>query len=148
MGCAIQFSRLGTCPRKQVGALFATNGRIISTGYNGAPSGMPHCNHSCNCDWPAPGDDTRALPHRPGCPADRSCNTAIHAEANAIADAARRGVSLSGSILYVTMAPCLPCAQLLVGVGIVEMHYLEDYRNPDGWHFLLSAGVDSFKVEV
>lgn len=102
-----------TCDRKSVGAVIAREGRILSTGYNGPSAGMPHCS-STSCDL------------------SQSCVRSIHAEANAIAFAAKNGVSLEGSTLYLTLSPCVSCAQLIANSGIDRVVYLEKYRVPDG----------------
>ena len=146
LAVAHQFSRLSTCSRKHVGAVFAVDNRIASSGYNGAPAGMTHCDHGCDCPV---GVDLRAWGkeepikshHYDECSSKAPCTTAIHAEANALADAARRGVKLEGSVLYVTMAPCLPCSQLLVSVGVREVIYAEDYRDTSGLDFLRDANI-------
>jgi dCMP deaminase len=109
----------GTCSRKQVGVVFAIDGRVLMTGYNGAPAGLPHCVHK---------DDS-------------PCETAVHAEANAIAYAARSGVALKGAQVYCTTAPCLNCAKLLVNAGISAFYWAEPYRNNSGSDLLALAGI-------
>jgi dCMP deaminase len=143
LAIAQQFSRLSTCSRKHVGAVFTVDSRVVSSGYNGAPAGMPHCDHSCNC----PGGSVNQH-YADECRSLVACTTAIHAEANALADAARRGVKLEGSVLYVTMAPCLPCSQLIVSVGISEMIYAEAYRDSSGLDFLRDAKVPTKQLAV
>jgi dCMP deaminase len=115
----------GTCERLQVGAVLALEGRILSTGYNGAPAGLPHCLAvGCEID-----PDT----HR--------CVRTVHAEANAIAWAARYGVPVKGSDLYCTDAPCLDCAKLLINAGIQRVYYKRDYPDHRGLDLLTRAGV-------
>lgn len=110
MSTADLWSKRGTCPKKQVGAaLMSVSGRILLTGYNGAPAGMPHC-EDVGCDLDANGD----------------CQRAIHAEANVIALAARHGIAIEGTWLYVTHFPCHKCAQLIVASGIVGVMYCTD----------------------
>lgn len=110
-----------TCSRLKVGAVLTVERRIISTGYNGAPSGITHCYHLV--------DD------------DRACEKAVHAEVNCIAFAARHGVATEGSVLYSTHAPCKNCSQLLINAGVAEVHYHERYRVADGLDLLEQAGV-------
>jgi len=119
MRIAYQLSTLGTCPRAKVGALIVRDGRCISWGYNGAPPGMPHCEHHD----------------------DQPCDTATHAEANALAFAARQGISTDAATLFVTMSPCPVCARLLIAAGIenVVMHQL--YRDRTGIDILWEAGI-------
>lgn len=145
LAVAHQFSRLSTCSRKHVGAVFTVDSRVVSSGYNGAPAGMPHCNHHCDCmQGPAVNEHS----HLSTCRFYQPCVTAIHAEANALADAARRGVKLEGSVLYVTMAPCLPCSQLLVSVGVLEVIYTETYRDESGLDFLRDANIPTKQLAV
>lgn len=112
-----------TCPRRQVGCVLVRDKRIITTGYNGSPSGMPHCT------------DVGCRMH------EGHCVRAIHAEQNAIAQAALHGVSTQGATCYVTAAPCVNCANLLVAAGIVRVVYLEEYTNELGEQVLREAGV-------
>lgn len=123
MGMAHIASLRGTCSRGKVGVVIAKDGRVLSTGYNGAPAGMPHCtadNHP---------------------PITSTCSLSMHAEANAIAYAAREGVRVIGADLYTTFSPCVPCAMLIVNAGISRVVYLKEYRIPDGLDLLSRAGV-------
>lgn len=95
-----------TCLRKKVGAVIVKDGRIVSCGYNGVPSGYPHCTECLG----------------PG------CDISVHAEMNAIAFAAKNGVKIDGSILYVTMAPCSHCAKVIINSGVSEVVCAEEYR--------------------
>lgn len=114
------FGSHSTCSRRSVGALLVRDRRIISTGYNGAPAGMPHCSHT---------QETIG------------CERAVHAEVNAIAFAARNGVSTLGSTLYTTDEPCLKCAQLLINAGIIQVIFRREYRLHDGLDLLVDAGI-------
>ncbi len=111
----------GTCERLHVGAVLTIDRRIISTGYNGAPAGMLHCYH-------APLDD-------------RPCERTVHAEANAIAFAARNGVSTGGAVLYTTHSPCVTCARLIINAGIMEVIYEQVYRDVRGINELKAVGI-------
>lgn len=111
----------GTCSRLHVGAVLVYARRIISTGYNGAPSGMYHCLHPQ--------------------PEEQGCSRAVHAEVNAIAFAAKSGVSTDGSVLYTTDSPCVACAQLIVNAGVKEVKYGIEYRDPSGLELLREAGI-------
>lgn len=107
-------SRRGTCARKQVGAVLVKDNRIISTGYNGAPVGIPHCTHQ----------------HVPKGQKDPDmegghCARAEHAERNAIIFAGREA---RGGSMYVTCSPCLPCARMMVTAGVTRIIYSESYR--------------------
>lgn len=115
-----------TCGRKQVGAIIALDGRIISSGYAGPPSGFPHCDTRCVHASNASGV---------------GCQRTVHAEQNAIAYAARHGISTSGSTLYTTCSPCPNCAKLIINSGIVQVKYIEHYRDTSGIDLLRSAGI-------
>lgn len=131
-----------TCDRAHVGVVIAMNARVVSQGYNGAPAGMAHCDHTCPCtrgfeDDPGAGVDTL---HTFGCPM-KPCTMAVHAEANAIAFAARHGVATNGAWLYTTLAPCLPCAQLIINAGIIRVVFAKPYRFDVGINLLMDAGI-------
>src|SRR6478735_2098258 len=99
-----------TCIRAQVGCVLVQYKNIISTGYNGAPPGQPHCT-DVGCDELLYSDQSGEV-HTTG------CRRAIHAEANALAWAARMGHSTLGATLFTTHEPCGTCARLLVSAGI------------------------------
>ena len=99
-----------TCTRRSVGAVVVKDKRILATGYNGAPAGLRHCDHS-------QGDDLR----------DGHCARSTHAEQNAIVQAAKHGISIGGATFYCTNHPCLTCAKLLINAGIARLVYEDDY---------------------
>jgi dCMP deaminase len=131
---AVTIARRGTCSRLQVGAVLAVDGRICSTGFNGSPHGLPHCDHPFSESLPRPVDAA-------------TCLTSVHAEANAVAFAARHGVSIQGATLYCTHTPCVHCAMLLVNAGIVRVVCATRYRSDAGVHVLLEATVQLWIVE-
>ncbi len=105
-----------TCPRRQVGALIVRDKRIVATGYNGAPSGLPHCPPGGpDHDWPE------------GCMRAGHCIRSLHAEQNALLQAAKIGVACEGATLYVTCQPCNTCAKMAINAGIVRVIYEGDY---------------------
>lgn len=118
-----------TCARKHVGAVVVSpSHQLLSTGYNGAPAGAPHC------------DD---VDHEM---VDGHCVRTVHAEANAIAQAARNGVILEGAELYTTASPCYDCGKLIVSAGIKKVTFDEQYDSRYGMSgqvstFLLACGV-------
>jgi dCMP deaminase len=122
-------STRGTCNRAQVGALVAREGRIISTGYVGAPAGLPHCSDAGDAIGP-----------------DGGCTRTVHAEANAIAFAARYGTSTEGSELYCTHSPCINCAKLIINSGIRRFVFEHQYRDASGLALLQIAGLDVIKL--
>lgn len=98
-----------TCNRGQVGAVIVQDRRPVSIGYNGAPPGMKHCTEV-------------------GCDPEDGCERTIHGEANAIAWAARAGISVEGTTMYSTHSPCRSCANLILAAGITRFVYSYDYR--------------------
>lgn len=132
-----------TCDRAHVGVVIAHNGRVVSQGYNGAPAGMPHCDHTCPCtkgfEWSQLDGDPTIL-HTFGCPM-KPCTLAVHGEANAIAFAARYGVATDGAVLFTTLAPCPTCAQLIINAGIVRVVFAKPYRFDLGINLLMDAGL-------
>jgi dCMP deaminase len=110
LGIAREVANRATCPRLSVGAVFVRDHDIIATGYNGAVRKAAHCTTA-------------------GClMRDGHCVRANHAEANAIARSAKRGVCVDGATAYVTHLPCWPCFRLMVNAGIVRVVYGEEYR--------------------
>lgn len=107
MDTARLWATRSTCPKRAVGACITTkDGRPIGVGYNGAPAKLRHCDED-SCDLDAEGDCTRA----------------VHAEANAIAVAAKHGIALKGMTMFITCFPCPRCAQLIVASGIDTIIY-------------------------
>lgn len=150
MRVAIELSRLGTCPRKAVGAVLVRDGRCISWGYNGAPSGLPHCeenNHGWQLlpEYRESLDTEEAIDIENSMLTEHGCRNATHAEANALAFAARQGISTDHAILFVTVAPCDVCSKLLIAAGIRRVYYEEDYRDPAGIELLRLAGIGAVK---
>jgi dCMP deaminase len=109
-------STRATCPRRSVGALIVRDRRILATGYNGAPRGLPHCPpEGPHHDWPH------------GCMRAGHCIRSLHAEQNALLQAAMIGVPCHGSTMYVTCQPCNNCAKMIINAGIVRVIYEGDY---------------------
>lgn len=111
-----------TCLRRQVGAVIVKDNRIITTGYNGAPSGLRHCTDIGGCE--------RERLHIPSGQRHELCR-ALHAEQNAIIQAAKLGVSIDGATLYCTHQPCSVCAKMIINAGIRRVVYQEGY--PDSF---------------
>lgn len=128
MAIAEMWSQRGTCARLQVGAVIARDGRTLSSGYNGAPQGLPHC--KCGTGEVDPSNP---------------CTTAVHAEANAIAFAACYGIQLLGASLYTTDSPCFACAQLIVSAGIHEVIYEREFADMRGSGMLRQAGIEMYQ---
>lgn len=142
MGVARLWSEHSTCSRLPVGAVISRDGRSFSTGYNGAPAGMPHCDHrECTCRYPDHllGDD-------PKCPKHGPCRTAVHAELNALMFAARFGLATEGAELHTTHQPCLNCAMAIVNGGIIRVVFEFPYRDNGGLDLLTAAGVTAERL--
>jgi len=124
MDIAFQVARRSTCPRASVGAVIVRDKRILTTGYNGSPRGLPHCTEV-------------------GCLIiNDHCVRTLHAEQNAIIQGALHGVDVSHSILYVTHQPCLNCAKMIINAGIERVVYAGDYPDDIARSFLEQAGVE------
>lgn len=108
-----------TCIRRKVGAVLVKNRRVISTGYNGAPEGHQHC-QEIGC--------LREQLNVPSGEKHELCR-GVHAEQNAIIQAAVHGVSVSGAYLYCTSKPCSICAKMIVNAGILNVVYRDDYND-------------------
>ncbi len=131
-------SSRSTCLRNQVGALMVKDSQILSTGYNGAPKGLPHCSEV--------GCLREKLGVKPG-ERHELCR-GLHAEQNAIIQAAYHGVSLKGAKLYCTTRPCSICTKMLINAGITEIFYIEEYDDPLAAQLAKEAGLKFKKIEI
>lgn len=143
--CTVVANR-STCLRSQVGALITRDGRIISLGYNGPVSGMPPCvkrnPYLDALDYRSPYFSSgEGLEYSKRACMGPGCTRSLHAETNAIAFAAKLGVSVEGCTMYCSMSPCINCAKVIVNSGIKELKYLEEYRDPSGLELLEKAGI-------
>ncbi|MGE5554133.1 MAG: deoxycytidylate deaminase [Betaproteobacteria bacterium] len=132
MEIAALVAKRSTCLRRQVGAVVVKEKHILATGYNGAPAGLRHC------------EEVGCLRERLGVPSGERhelCR-AIHAEQNAIVQAALHGTALKGGTLYVTHQPCVLCAKLLINAGIVRIVFAGEYPDPLAREFLAEAKVE------
>lgn len=120
MTIAREVATRSTCLRRQIGAVIVKDKRILATGYNGAPSGLAHCG------------EVGCLRQQLGIPSgtQHELCRAIHAEQNAVVQAARYGICIEGASLYTTCQPCVMCTKILLNAGIVEIVYCGEY--PDG----------------
>lgn len=116
------------CVRRQVGALIVKEKMIISDGYNGTPSGFENI-----CE-----DDTTG----------KTKPYVLHAEANAITKVAKSSNSSEGATLYVTAAPCIECAKLIIQSGIRRVVYADPYHSSDGIDLLLRVGIETSQVDL
>jgi dCMP deaminase len=131
-------SSRSTCIRNQVGAVIVKESQILSTGYNGAPKGLPHC------------DEVGCLRQELGIkPGERHelCR-GLHAEQNAIIQAAYHGVAVKGAKMYATTKPCSICTKMIINAGITEIVYMEDYEDDLAQQLMEEAGLIVRKVDV
>lgn len=129
---AFVVGKRATCLRKNVGAVIVRDKRILATGYNGAPSGMDHC-LEIGC--------IRDLEKIPSGTRQEKCR-AVHAEQNAIIQAAIHGVSIAGATIYCTHQPCILCAKMLINANIKRVVYATFYPDNDSLEFFRDAGVE------
>ena len=125
-----------TCIRRQVGAVIVKDNRIIATGYNGAPSGLKHCTE-VGCE--------RQRLNIPSGQRHELCR-ALHAEQNAIIQAAKTGASTEGATVYITIQPCVICAKMLINAGITRVVHGGDYPDNMAYKMLAEAGIRCRKV--
>ncbi len=108
-----------TCTRAAVGAVIVRNKNILATGYNGAPRGMPHCTEVGCLVYTSTNPDGET---------EENCFRTIHAEINAIAQAAKHGVAIRDSSIYITHSPCIHCLKVLINTGIRRVCYERPYK--------------------
>ena len=131
MSIARKVAERSTCLRRQIGAVVVKDKRILSTGYNGVPSGIEHCTtRGCLRDQMGiPSGERHEL-----------CR-GIHAEQNAVVQAARHGTPIDGAIIYCTHQPCILCAKMLINAGITEIIYEGEYPDPLAMELFEEAGL-------
>ena len=123
MNIAEQVATRSTCSRKNVGAVIVRDKTILSTGYNGSLRGAPHCD--------VVGHDME----------NDHCVRTVHAEANAVAQAAKHGVRIDEAEIYVTASPCLTCFKLIANSGIRKVYFMEFYRDERITEYARQCGV-------
>lgn len=129
MAIARQVATRSTCDRKHVGALIARDRMILATGYNGSIRGLAHC------------DEEGHLME------NGHCVRTVHAEANAIVQAARSGTSVEGSEIFVTASPCFSCFKLIANAGIKKIAFGEFYREPRIYEQAEALGIALVEVK-
>jgi len=125
-------AKRSTCLRRHVGAILVKEKRILATGYNGAPAGLRHC------------DEVGCLRQDTSIPSGQRHELCrgLHAEQNAIIQAAYHGISIAGSTLYCTNKPCVICSKMLINAGVKEIFYEEGYEDPLADQMLAEAGIE------
>lgn len=132
MSIAQLVARRSTCLRRQVGAVLVKDKNILATGYNGTPKGIIHCS------------ETGCLREQLKVPSGQRHELCrgLHAEQNAIIQAASHGVNISDATLYCTNSPCIICTKMLINAGISKVVYLEGYSDELSMDMLAEAGLD------
>lgn len=127
-----------TCLRRHVGAILVKDKRILASGYNGAPSGLRHCEEvGClRADSSVPSGERHEL-----------CR-GLHAEQNAIIQAACHGISIKGAILYCTNKPCVICTKMIINAGISKIYYEDGYDDPLSDQMLDEAGLETERLRL
>lgn len=131
---AKEVASMSTCLRRKVGCVLVRDKQIISTGYNGVPSRVQHCT-KCTRDGLPSGEKLEL------------CRGA-HAEQNAVAQAAKHGISVNGCTAYVTLQPCGSCTKSMINAGIVKIVYMEGYPEEMCFDLCNQAGVEICLAEV
>jgi len=126
-----------TCLRRKVGALIVKDKRILATGYNGAPTDLPHCD-MVGC--------MREKLNVPSGQRHELCR-GLHAEQNAIIQAAKMGVNIDGSVIYTTTYPCIICAKMIINAGIKKVIYKGSYHDEMSEKIVEEAGIDVIQFE-
>jgi len=127
-------AKRATCDRGRSGCVIARDKQILVTGYVGAPTGLAHCDEV--------GHQMKKMVHEDGS-ITQHCVRTVHAEQNAITQAAKQGISISGSTLYCKMTPCRTCAMLIINCGIIRVVCEKKYHaGGDSESMFLEAGID------
>jgi len=132
MSIANMVAKRSTCLRRQVGAILVKEKRILATGYNGAPAGLRHC-EEVGC--------LRINSSVPSGTRHELCR-GLHAEQNAIIQAAYHGISIAGSTLYCTNKPCVICSKMLINAGIKKIFFEKGYDDALAEEMLMEAGIE------
>ena len=130
MNIARQVATRSTCDRKFVGSVIVRNKTILSTGYNGSIRGMPHC------------DEMGHMME------NGHCVGTIHAETNAVLQAARNGVRIEDAEVYITASPCWPCFKMLANAGIKKIYYGEFYRDERIFEVAKKIGIELVHIKI
>lgn len=137
MAIVNQVATRSTCLRRKIGAIIVKDKRILTTGYNGAPKNVKSCLEIGSC-----------LREELGIPSGQRheiCR-ALHAEQNAIIQAAYHGVSVNGSVLYCNTQPCVMCAKMIINSGIVKIYYQQEYPDKLALELLEEADIELVKL--
>jgi dCMP deaminase len=138
MQIAVKVATRSTCLRRKTGAVIVRDKRILATGYNGAPSGIRHC------------DEVGCLREHLNIPSGERHELCrgLHAEQNAILQAALHGVSLKDSEIYTTHEPCVLCSKMIINVGIKRVYFMEPYPDELARDLLKEAGIERINLRT
>jgi len=130
-------ARRSTCLRRQVGAVMVKGKNIVATGYNGTPSGITHCS------------EVGCLRQKLGVPSGERHELCrgLHAEQNAIIQAAKHGTNIAGSTLYCTNSPCIICTKMIINSGVERIVYSEGYPDTLSMEMLAESGIEVLSFE-
>jgi len=137
---ALLVAQRSTCLRRQVGAVIVRDNRVLETGYNCAPNNVPHC-------FQLPGGCLRESQNIPSGQRQELCR-GLHAEQNAILQAAAFGVSLKGGDCYCTHQPCVTCAKMLINAGIKRVVFMGDYPDELSVEMLKEGKIMLERLEI
>ncbi len=128
-----------TCTRAKIGAVIVKDKNVIATGYNGSPAGHPHCT-DVGC--------LIYVSRNPDGEEEENCFRTIHAEINAIAQAAKHGVEINDADIYITASPCYHCLKTLMNTGIRRIFYLKPYKIDRIEPLLVNSKIELIRVEM
>lgn len=137
MAITDQVAERATCKRRHIGAILVKDKRILATGYNGTPAGLAHC------------DEVGCLREQRGIPSgtQHELCRGIHAEQNAVIQAARHGIAIDGATVYCTHQPCVLCAKILINAGVTDIVYREPYPDELATEMLAEAGITARRFQ-
>lgn len=138
MNIAKLVAERATCTRAKIGAVIVRDRNIIATGYNGSPAGMPHCTEVGCLIYES---------KNPNGEVEENCFRTIHAEINAITQAAKHGTSIDGAEIYITASPCYHCLKTLINCGIKRYYYEKPYKMHNVEELVRLSGVELIHQE-
>ena len=134
-----QVAERSTCTRAKVGAVIVRDKNILATGYNGSPAGLPHCTEVGCLIYTS---------RTPSGETEENCFRTIHAEINAIAQAAKNGASIRDADIYITHTPCIHCLKVLINTGIRRIFYEREYKRATIEELLRGGNIEMECVSV
>ena len=139
MNIAAMVAERATCTRAKIGAVIVKDKNIVATGYNGAPAGHPHCTEVGCLVY---------VSRNPDGDEEENCFRTIHAELNAVAQAAKHGTAIEGASIYITASPCYHCLKTLMNTGVARVCYAKPYKIHRIAELLQYSGVEFIHVPL